>query len=116
MEGLGPAPQPPDGLKPGAFSFLFEERIVGTFHRLIRGARRWLRPSHYVVSNNVAPLCAVPIHSPFFWSAVPAWGQVPRSDPTSRDGDTARSACDVRVGCLFYRRNYRVRMRGKMVS
>ena len=28
-------------------------------------------------------------------------GQVPRSDPTSRDGDTARSACDVRVGRPF---------------
>ena len=30
---------------------------------------------HYVVSNNAAPLCAVPIHSPFFWSAVPTWAR-----------------------------------------
>ena len=30
---------------------------------------------HYVVSNNAAPLCAVPIHSPCFWSAVPAWAR-----------------------------------------
>jgi hypothetical protein len=24
---------------------------------------------------NAMPLCAVPIHSPFFWSAVPAWAR-----------------------------------------
>jgi hypothetical protein len=30
---------------------------------------------HYVVSNSAAPLCAVPIHSPFFWSAVPTWAR-----------------------------------------
>jgi hypothetical protein len=48
---LARPPSPPMALtsmnerpQPGAFLFLFEERIVGTFHRLIRGARRWLRP------------------------------------------------------------------------
>ena len=52
--------------QPGAFLFLFEERIVGTFHRLIRGARRWLRPcqirrgrSSYEL-DNVARSKAVP--------------------------------------------------------
>src|ERR1700746_333989 len=35
---------------------------------------------------NASPLCAVPIHSRFFWSAVPAWARFREMTQAERSG------------------------------
>ena len=70
---------------------------------------------HYAVSNNAAPLCAVPIHSTIFLVCSSSLGQVPRSDPTHEMAILGRSACGVCVGRPVIAGNYWMRMHGKMV-